>query len=499
MAAVNKLSPVYVKMRLCNTLVRKIRKEPLFIYNQLRYSHSKEDCKWPNRIFSGIQPTGSMHLGNYFGAVKRWVELQNAGGDVIYSIADLHSITLPQDPKELHKNILKIAATILACGIDPDKSILFQQSKVAEHTQLCWVLGCLMTMPRLAQVSTYKEKAASLKEIPLGLYIYPVLQTADILLYRATHVPVGEDQTQNLQLANHLAKIFNNRFGETFPVPKPMMSDSSISRIKSLRDPSKKMSKSDKDPKSRIELTDTSNVILEKCKKAITDFTSEVTYDPTNRPGVANLITIHSLLTGLDPMEICAQSKGIETARYKLMLADVIQSKLEPIRRRVEEMMSEPQYIEQALQRGAEKASVIAEETWLDVKSKVGLELQEIYRNKLSEKKETSQTQQSGSSAVTIDKQGYVMVKINAKPGAKRNAITDVGNEAVGVQIGAPPVEGEANTELVKYIATVLNLRKSDVSLDKGSRSKQKVITISNKSITVEQVIEMFKTEIESG
>ncbi|PSN44065.1 Tryptophan--tRNA ligase [Blattella germanica] len=177
-----------------------------------------------------------MHLGNYFGAVKRWIDLQNAGDDVIYSIVDLHSITLPQVP---------------------------------EHTQLCWVLGCMTTMPRLAQISTYKEKSASLKEIPLGLYVYPVLQAADILLYR----------------------------------------------LKSLREPSKKMSKSDQDPKSRIELTDTPEAILEKCKKAVTDFTSKVTYDPVNRPGVANLLTIHSLFTGQEPEEICAQSQGLDTGK----------------------------------------------------------------------------------------------------------------------------------------------------------------------------------------
>ncbi|XP_021917232.1 tryptophan--tRNA ligase, mitochondrial isoform X2 [Zootermopsis nevadensis] len=314
-----------------------------------------------------------MHLGNYFGAVQRWVEMQNAGEDVIYSIADLHSITLPQDPKQLHSDILKMAATLLACGIDPDKSILFQQSRVPEHTQLCWTLGCLTTMPRLAHIPTYKEKSASLKEIPLGLYVYPVLQAADILLYRATHIPVGEDQVHNLQLVQHLAKIFNNRYGHTFPIPKAVIEDSSISRLKSLRDPSKKMSKSDQDPRSRVEVTDTPEDILEKCKKALTDFTSEVTFDPENRPGVSNLITIHSLFTGLQPAEICEQNVCLDTGRYKLVVAEVIQEKLAPLRQRVQEYMSEPQYIEQVLQKGSEKASVIAKQTWKDVKTRVGL------------------------------------------------------------------------------------------------------------------------------
>ncbi|PNF20689.1 Tryptophan--tRNA ligase, mitochondrial [Cryptotermes secundus] len=269
-----------------------------------------------------------MHLGNYFGAVQKWVEMQNAGESVIYSIADLHSITLPQDPKHLHSNILQITATLLACGIDPDKSILFQQSRIPEHTQLCWTLGCLTTMARLAHIPTYKEKSATVKEVPLGLYVYPVLQAADILLYRATHVPVGEDQTHNLELVQHLAKIFNNRYGHTFPIPKAVVADSSISRLKSLRDPSKKMSKSEQDPKSRIEITDTPDDILEKCKKALTDFTSEITFDPEKRPGVANLITIHSLFTGLDPAEICEQNIGLDTGRENFYLIITVFLKL---------------------------------------------------------------------------------------------------------------------------------------------------------------------------
>ncbi|XP_069668973.1 tryptophan--tRNA ligase, mitochondrial isoform X1 [Periplaneta americana] len=371
-----------------------IRRETLNNYSvifcsQFRRNQSNKAYKWPRRVFSGIQPTGSMHLGNYFGAVQRWVELQNAGEDVIYSIADLHSITLPQDPKQLQAHVLKLAATLLACGIDPDKSILFQQSRVPEHTQLCWVLGCITTMPRLAHIPTYKEKSLTLKEVPLGLYIYPVLQAADILLYRATQVPVGEDQTQNLQLVQHLAKIFNNRHGPTFPVPEAIMADSSISRLKSLRDPSKKMSKSDQDPRSRIEITDTPEDLLEKCKKAVTDFTSEVTFDPEKRPGVANLITIHSLFTGLDPAEVCKQARGLDTGRYKLVVADVIQESLKPLRLRVQEYMSEPQYVEQVLEQGAERASQVAHETWNDVRAKVGLSvLQDVYRSNLLTKKE---------------------------------------------------------------------------------------------------------------
>ena len=204
------------------------------------------------KIFSGIQPTGDLHVGNYLGAIRRWIDLQNSGLDVTYCIVDLHSITLPQKPVDLRNNSLKICASLLACGIDPKKSTLFLQSDVKEHAELCWILGCITTMARLTHLPQYKEKSAKLKEIPLGLYLYPVLQAADIMLYKATHVPVGEDQVQHLQLAQSLAKAFNNRFGMTFPMCQPMIAEDASCRIKSLRDPAKKMSKSDADPKSCV-------------------------------------------------------------------------------------------------------------------------------------------------------------------------------------------------------------------------------------------------------
>ncbi|XP_066991832.1 tryptophan--tRNA ligase, mitochondrial [Anabrus simplex] len=334
---------------------------------------SSEFKLWSQRIFSGIQPTGNLHLGNYFGAVQRWVELQDSGKDVIYSIVDLHSITLPQDPEELRSNILKVAATLIACGINPEKSILFQQSKVRQHTELCWILGCRTTMPRLAHLPQFKEKSSALKDVPLGLYVYPVLQCADILLYRATEVPVGEDQVQHLQLAQHLARNFNNQYGAVFPIPKALVGDSHTSRLRSLRDPLKKMSKSEPDPRSRINLTDTSDSILEKCKKAVTDFTSALTFNPEERPGVSNLITIHSLLSGKSPQEICNECASLDTGRYKLVLAEVIEEKLKPIREETVRLMADPVYLKTVLEKGSEKASLIAEETLLDVKNRVGL------------------------------------------------------------------------------------------------------------------------------
>jgi tryptophanyl-tRNA synthetase len=186
------------------------------LYNS--YSATAQS-KFPRRIFSGIQPTGQIHLGNYLGAVSQWVKLQQNNEDMILSIVDLHSMTLPHDPKTLPNSILEMTATLLACGIDPTKVILFQQSMVPAHTHLSWCLGCISTMARLAHLPTFKEKSANLRDVPLGLYIYPVLQAADILAYKATHVPVGEDQTQNIELTQDLARMFNNRFGETFPIP----------------------------------------------------------------------------------------------------------------------------------------------------------------------------------------------------------------------------------------------------------------------------------------
>lgn len=210
-----------------------------------------------------------MHVGNYLGAIKKWVDLQNDNqfDNVTFSIVDLHSITLPQNPEELRKNTLLMIASLLASGIDPKKCTLFLQSSVKNHTELCWILGCLTTMARLSHLPQYKEKSSKLKEIPLGLFVYPVLQAADILLYKSTHIPVGEDQLQHLQLAQHLGRLFNHKFGQVFPNCHAMVAEDLSCRVKSLRDPTKKMSKSDPDPKSCLMLTDTPDVLIEKCKK----------------------------------------------------------------------------------------------------------------------------------------------------------------------------------------------------------------------------------------
>lgn len=329
--------------------------------------------KYPDRIFSGIQPTGSLHIGNYLGAIQKWVELQNDGNDTTYCIVDNHSITLPQDPKALRQYSLLMTATLLACGIDPMKSTLFLQSDVTQHTELGWILGCLTTLPRLSHFPQFKEKSSKLKDVPLGLFVYPVLQAADIMLYKSTHVPVGEDQVQHLQLSQHLAKIFNTKFGETFPICNPIIADDSSCRIKSLRDPSKKMSKSDPDPKATIFVTDTSDVIREKMKKAITDFTSEVTFDVDNRPGVSNLITIHSLMACKSIEDIIVESQGINTGQYKLVAAESVVEFINPIRTKINEYLLNEDYLWDVLKEGSDKARNIAEHTIAEVKDKVGL------------------------------------------------------------------------------------------------------------------------------
>ncbi|KAE8748902.1 hypothetical protein FOCC_FOCC004307 [Frankliniella occidentalis] len=335
---------------------------------------------YPRRILSGIQPTGSLHLGNFLGAVQKWVELQNSGEDAFYSIADLHAITVPQDPKVLQNGIFEMTASLLACGIDPEKCVLFQQSKVQYHTQLCWVLASLTTMAKLGQQAQLREKRNIIQELSTALYLYPVLQAADILLYKATLVPVGEDQISHLNLASFLAKTFNKRFGNTFPEPQAFINEDSSRRLKSLRNPLSKMSKSDKDPRSRINLFDSPEDILLKCKKAVTDSISAVEYEPEKRPGISNLVVIHSSLTGRPIDTICQEVVGMQSGDYKIAMANEIIEVLRPLRERFNQLINEPAYLENVLKVGALRAEAQAQETWQDVSRKIG-----IGRNQLAE------------------------------------------------------------------------------------------------------------------
>ncbi|XP_051761587.1 tryptophan--tRNA ligase, mitochondrial isoform X2 [Ctenopharyngodon idella] len=295
------------------------------------------------QVFSGIQPTGVPHLGNYLGALESWVALQDEYSTVMYSIVDLHSITQPQDPQMLRDNILDMAASLLACGINPTRSILFQQSQM---------------------------KSKQKNEGSVGLYTYPVLQAADILLYKSTHVPVGEDQIQHLELAQDLARIFNNQYGEFFPEPRALLSVTR--KVKSLRDPSSKMSKSDPQKLSTVFLTDTPDDIVFKIRRAVTDFTSEVTYEPESRPGVSNLVSMHAAVSGQSVEEVVRLAEGMDTGQYKNVVAEAIVQKLQPIRLEIQRLRADRGHLESLLAKGAEKARSLAAPVMTEVRKLVG-------------------------------------------------------------------------------------------------------------------------------
>ncbi|XP_015267374.1 PREDICTED: tryptophan--tRNA ligase, mitochondrial [Gekko japonicus] len=328
------------------------------------------------RIFSGIQPTGVPHLGNYLGALTSWVKLQEECSSVLFSIVDLHSLTVPRDPAVLRASILDVTAALLACGINPQKCILFQQSQVPEHAELGWILGCLTSIPRLQHFPQWKVKNTSqMNEGTAGLFTYPVLQAADILLYKSTHVPVGEDQVLHLELTQDLARRFNKKYGEFFPVPETMLTETK--KVRSLRDPTSKMSKSDPQKWATVRVTDgVSNLVT--IHSAITGLsieelpTSEVTYDPDCRPGVSNLVTIHSAITGLSIEEVVRQSTGLDTAHYKTVVAEAVIEKLAPIRSEFEKLRGDGAYLEKVLQAGAEKAKTLAAPVYQEVKRLVG-------------------------------------------------------------------------------------------------------------------------------
>lgn len=324
------------------------------------------------RVFSGIQPTGIPHLGNYLGAIESWVKLQEEYSTVLYSIVDLHSITVPQDPTVLQQSILDMTAALLACGINPEKSILFQQSQVSEHTQLSWILTCMVRLPRLQHLHQWKAKAARQKhDGTVGLLTYPVLQAADILCYKSTRVPVGEDQVQHMELVQDLARGFNQKYGEFFPLPKSILT--SMKKVKSLRDPSAKMSKSDPDKLATVGITDSPEEIVWKFRKAVTDFTSEVTYEPDRRAGVSNMVAIHAAVSGLSVEEAVRSSAGMDTARYKLLVADAVIEKFAPIRSEIEKLKKDKDHLKKILLAGSAKAKELAYPVFQEVKKLVGI------------------------------------------------------------------------------------------------------------------------------
>ncbi|MCX6721259.1 MAG: tryptophan--tRNA ligase [Candidatus Staskawiczbacteria bacterium] len=323
------------------------------------------------RIFSGIRPTGNIHIGNYLGAVKQWIELQEKN-ECVFCIVDLHAITTPYDPKELQKNILDAASIYLAAGVNPEKSIIFVQSEVKEHAELAWLLETITPMGELSRMTQYKEKSKQYKDyVNAGLFAYPVLMAADILLYRAKAVPVGKDQEQHVELARTIAKKFNQKFGQIFPEPETILPKTGA-KIMSLTNPKKKMSKTD-DPKSYISLFDSPEDITKKIMSAETDSGKEVVYNITKKPGISNLLIIYSLITGKTTQEIEKQFKGKGYGEFKKSLAKVLADYLEPFRRKQKELQTRDVYVKEMLSQGASRAKTIAETTMKEVRSKMGL------------------------------------------------------------------------------------------------------------------------------
>jgi tryptophanyl-tRNA synthetase len=339
---------------------------------------------FPERVFSGIQPTGNLHLGNYLGAIVKFVALQKTH-ECLFCVVDLHAITVPQDPKALREAIRKIAAAYIASGVDPVKNIIFNQSQVAEHAELAWVFNCVARIGWLNRMTQFKEKAGKDREnASIGLFAYPTLMAADILLYRATHVPVGEDQKQHIELARDIAQKFNNDFAESiaanghaegfFPLPEPLI-QGPAARVMSLRDGLKKMSKSDPSEYSRISLSDDADTIAQKVRKAKTDPEPLPTDKEglKNRPEAENLIGIYAALNDSTADSVLQQFGGAQFSSFKQALADLAVARLGPIGAEMRRLEADPAYIDSVLRDGSQRARAIAGPIMNQVKDIVGL------------------------------------------------------------------------------------------------------------------------------
>jgi tryptophanyl-tRNA synthetase len=328
-----------------------------------------------NRIFSGVQPTGNLHLGNYLGAIRNWVALQNEF-ECIFCIVDLHAITVPQDPEALRRHTREVTAAYIAAGIDPRRCIIFNQSRVPAHSELAWLLGCITPLGWLNRMTQFKEKAGKEREnAGLGLYAYPVLMAADILVYKATHVPVGEDQKQHLELSRDIAGAFNRRYGqEFFPLPEPQILGEAT-RVMSLRDGTAKMSKSDASDNSRINMTDDAEAIERKIRKAKTDPhpLPETLEALDARPEASNLIGIYAALAGTTKVNALAQFANAQFSVFKGELAKLAVEKLGRIGGEMKHLQADPAYIDRTLHEGAERANAIAKKTLAEVQDIIGL------------------------------------------------------------------------------------------------------------------------------
>ncbi len=321
------------------------------------------------KIFSGIQPSGNLHLGNYLGSIANWIDLQKDHKS-IFGIMDLHAITVPQNPQQLQQNIIDCAIIYLASGLDPQKSIIFTQSDVKEHAELAWILGCLTPLGWLNRMTQFKEKSANNEN--LGLYAYPALMAADILLYKTDLVPVGEDQKQHLELTRDIAGAFNRQFQtEYFKLPEPMIGKENR-RIMSLIDGTKKMSKSDDSDLSRINLSDDADLIIKKIKKAKTDSESLIAYDE-KRPEIYNLLNIFASVTGQNPKAIAAEYENSGFGKFKENLANAAIAKLAPVQKNIKILKNDQSQVKQILKDGAEQARQIASANLKEIKKIIGI------------------------------------------------------------------------------------------------------------------------------
>lgn len=324
------------------------------------------------RIFSGVQPSGNLTIGNYLGAIKQFVELQD-DAQAYYCVVDLHALTVPQDPEQLRRASREIAQLYLACGVDPSKATIFIQSHVKEHAELGWLLQCASHMGELNRMTQYKDKSEGKANINVGLFTYPVLMAADILLYDTTHVPVGDDQKQHIELTRDIAERFNKRYGDTFVIPEPHIQEFGA-RIMALDNPEKKMSKSAESEASRIAILEKPEIFKKKIMRAVTDTENEIRFDEESKPGVSNLLTIYSLFSGESLESLVERYQGRGYGDLKKGLVEVMTDKLGKIQQRFEELNDETE-LDKILRDGAEKAASFAEKKVNKVKEAMGLVL----------------------------------------------------------------------------------------------------------------------------
>lgn len=324
------------------------------------------------RAFSGVQPTGIIHLGNYLGAMKQFVEIQETV-DSFFCVVDLHSITLPQDPKDLYNNSLDMAAIYLAVGLDPSKSTIFLQSTVSAHAELAWLLQCNSYTGELSRMTQFKDKSKGNESAPTGLFTYPILMAADILLYDTDIVPVGNDQKQHIELTRDIATRFNHRFGKTFVVPEHKVREVGA-RIMALDDPTKKMSKSAENPLSRISVLSSPSQVKKAIMKATTDSEGEIRYDVENKAGISNLLTIYSLFTNISIHDLEKKYEGIGYGAFKKDLVEVVNESLEKLQEKYK-VIRESGEVEKVLKEGAQKAQAVANETLNRAKKNMGFVL----------------------------------------------------------------------------------------------------------------------------